>query len=93
MRGEGEILEAAAFVELDELGRDAFCVYWKLAYCAIQSYPCCVQQAREVEQIRRAGAVVEPDDAQQLILPAEFAPVAQRALRQFGELIAEVACP
>ena len=56
------------------------CVYWKFGILRHPVVALLVQQASQVEQIRRAGPVVEPDDAEQFILPAELAPVAQRPL-------------
>ena len=90
VRGKREILEATAFIELDELGGDLLLVL-EVRVLRHPVVALLMQKPREVEQVRGAGAVVEPDHAQQLILPAEFAPVAQRAFGKLGELIAEVA--
>ena len=50
-----------------------------------------VKQTDEIEQLRVAGAVVEPDGGEGVVLPAEFSPVAQRARGQRFELMGEVA--
>ena len=49
-----------------------------------------LEQAGQIEQIRRAGPVIEPDHAEQLVLPAELAPVAQGPGRQLAKLILQV---
>ncbi len=50
-----------------------------------------MQHARQIEQERRSRPVVEPDDAEELVLPSEAPPVAQWPTWQLVELIAEVA--
>ena len=78
--GEREVLEAAAFVELDELGGDGLGEL-EIGVLRDPVVALLVEQAGEIEEIRRAGAVVEPEDAERCILPAELAPVAQRDAR------------
>ena len=76
--GEREVFEAAAFVELDELGGDGL---GELEVGVLRNpvVALLVEQAGEIEEVRIAGAVVEPEDGERFILPAELAPVAQRA--------------
>ena len=49
-----------------------------------------VEEMGELDEFRIAGAVVEPENAEDVILPAKFAPVAQGARGQGGELEMEV---
>jgi hypothetical protein len=49
-----------------------------------------LQHVRQVEKLGRVGAVEEPENAEQVILPAEFAPVAQGARGQLREWIASL---
>jgi hypothetical protein len=70
-----EILEPAAFRELDSLRRYPFFV----GEVRVLGYPVValgMQQRQQIQQFRVTGAVVEPDDAQRLVLPAKLSPVA-----------------
>ncbi len=48
-----------------------------------------MEQPDEIEQSCVAGAVVEPDDGERVVLPAELSPVAQRSRGQRFELMAK----
>jgi hypothetical protein len=88
--GESEILEAVGFVvELEKFRSDALGVVevGVLRHPVIALF---AEEMRQVEEVGGAGAVVEPEDAEEIVLPAEFSPVAQRTRGQLGELMAEV---
>jgi len=87
---EREVFEAAAFVELDELGGDLL-LELEVGVLVHPVVALLMEEAGEVEQIKRASAVVEPDDAERFILPPELAPVTEGTFGEFGELVAEVA--
>ena len=88
--GEGEVVHAAVLIELDELAGDGDFVL-EVGEVGLPVEALGVEQAGEVEELWVAGAVVEPEDYQGVVLPAELAPVAEGAGGKSGELIGEVA--
>ena len=76
--GERSIAEAVVFAKLDEVGGDALRVL-EVGEVGLPVEALLVQEAGKVEQLGVAGAVVQPEDDEGVILPAELAPVAQGA--------------
>ena len=86
---ERQVREAAALVELDELRGDHFGVL-KVSEVCLPVKSLLVKEADEVEQFGIAISVVEPENAERFVLPAELAPIPQGSLRQLGILVGVV---
>ena len=89
MGGQPQVFEPTAFFQLDIFRRDSLGVLEVRELCH-PVVALLAQEASQIDQIRGACAVVEPDHTKKFILPAEFSPVAQRARRQLAKLIAKV---
>src|SRR5438034_11630248 len=50
-----------------------------------------VELARQTQEARLAGAIVQPQDADHFVGPAVFCPLVQRALREMSSLVREIA--
>jgi hypothetical protein len=85
----GEVFEAAALVELDELGGDLLLV-GEVGGLGDPVVSLQVKEADEIKKVRLARAVVEAEHGEGFVLPAELSPVAERAGGERGELVAEV---
>jgi hypothetical protein len=84
------IAESVVLVELDEFGRDALRVF-EVGEFGLPVVSLLVEELSEFDEVGVAAAVVEPEHAHYFVMPAEPAPVAQRARGQLRELIGEVA--
>ena len=80
MRCERQVRESIVFLKFDIFRRDSLRVL-EIGVLRHPVIPLLVQQVRQVQQVRRACAAIEPDNAEQFVLPAELAPVAQRTPR------------
>ena len=86
--GEGEVGEAA-FGEVELFGGHAGGVA-EVGEVCLPVEALGVEEADESEERGVAGAVVEPEGGEGVVLPAELAPVLQRARGEGGELVGEV---
>src|SRR5947208_5395189 len=50
-----------------------------------------LELARQTQEARLAGAIVQPQDADHFVGPAVFCPLVQRALREMSSLVREIA--
>jgi len=88
--GECCVAEPLVFVEPDEFPRDALDVF-EIGEFSLPVVSLLMEKLCQFDELGIASAVVEPEHAQDFVMPAELAPVAQRARGQLRKLICKVA--